>query len=109
MLKLLPDKFVLDDGKTDGESTYYQEIYIARVMYWDGVYSGQEYKEKVLETLSGLIHAELSEGTVNEKSLKVMPPSSMTSTDWKAWRTIASPPPWRIWRQRWRRCLCWAA
>lgn len=66
MLKLLPDKFVLEDGKTDGESTYYQEIYIARVMYWDGVYSGQEYKEKVLETLSGLIHAELSEGTVRE-------------------------------------------
>ena len=66
MLKLLPDHFVLDDGKTDGESIYYQEIYIARVMYWDGVYSGQEYKEKVLEILGGLVTAEISEGTVRE-------------------------------------------
>lgn len=66
MLKLLPGRFVLDDGKTEGESVYYQEIYIARVMYWDGIYSGQEYKEKVLETLAGLIQAEIAESTVME-------------------------------------------
>lgn len=66
MLKLLPERFALDDGKTDGESIYYQEIYIARVMYWDGIYSGQEYKEKVLKTLASLIQAELSDGTVRE-------------------------------------------
>lgn len=66
MLKLLPDCFVLDDGKTDGESIYYQEVYIARVMYWDGIYSGQEYKEKVLETLAGLIQAEIAESTAME-------------------------------------------
>lgn len=64
MLKLLPDNFVLDDSKVELESDYYQKIYIARLMYWDGVYSGQEYKEKVLEVLSGLAKAELSEGTV---------------------------------------------
>ncbi|MBP3568294.1 MAG: hypothetical protein J6K04_03920, partial [Lachnospiraceae bacterium] len=66
MLKLLPNNFVLDESKIESESTYYQEIYIARLMYWDGVYSGQEYKEKVLETLKGLEDAVLSEGTVRE-------------------------------------------
>jgi len=66
LMKLLPNCFVLDDGKIDGESTYYQEIYIARVMFWDGIYSGQEYKEKVLDVLSGLMGTELSESTVRE-------------------------------------------
>ena len=66
MLKILPNRFVLDDGKTEGESTYYQEIYIARVMFWDGIYSGQEYKEKVLEILNSLIKAELANSTVQE-------------------------------------------
>jgi len=66
MLKLLPERFELDDGKNEDESVYYQEIYNARVMYWDGIYSGQEYKEKVLDVLGGLIHAELGDSTVKE-------------------------------------------
>ena len=66
MLKILPECFVLDDGKIEEESTYYQEIYIARLMYWDSIYSGQEYKEKVLEILAGLIQAELAESVVKE-------------------------------------------
>ncbi len=66
MIKILPERFALEDGKTENESIYYQEIYIARIMFWDGIYSGQEYKEKVLEILSGLIRAEISEGTVME-------------------------------------------
>jgi hypothetical protein len=61
MLKLLPGRFVLDDGKMEEESIYYQEIYIARVMFYDGIYSGQEYKEKVLEVLGELIRAEIAE------------------------------------------------
>ncbi len=64
MIKLLPNHFVLDDSKVENESEYYQKIYIARLMYWDGVYSGQEYKGKVLEVLAGLAKAELSESTV---------------------------------------------
>jgi len=66
MLKILPTRFVLDDGKNGEESIYYQEIYIARVMYWDGIYSGQEYKEKVLSILAELIRVELAESTVKE-------------------------------------------
>ena len=66
MLKILPDRFVLEDGKTEEESIYFQEIYIARLMFWDGIYSAQEYKEKVLEILGGLIRAEISNSTVME-------------------------------------------
>lgn len=66
LLKILPDCFVLEDGKTDEESVYFQKIYIARLLYWDGIYSGQEYKEKVLEILTNLARAELSETAVNQ-------------------------------------------
>ena len=64
MLKIIPNKFVLDNGTIEGESAYYQEIYIARIMFWDGIYTGQEYKEKVLEILAGLIRAEIADGIV---------------------------------------------
>lgn len=66
MLKILPDHFILEDGKTEEESIFYQEIYNARLMFWDGIYSGQEYKEKVLAILNELIQIEISEETVNE-------------------------------------------
>ena len=66
MLKILPENFVLDDGKTDEESVYYQKIYIARVMFYDGIYSAQEYKDKVLEVLGELIRAEIAESFVAE-------------------------------------------
>ena len=66
ILKLLSPKFVLDDSKFNNESDYYQEIYIIRVMFYDGIYSAQEYKEKVLEVLGELIRAEISESTVKE-------------------------------------------
>lgn len=67
MTKLLPDNFILDDNsKIANESDYYQEIYIARLMCWDGIYSGQEYKDKVLSVLGGLVKSQLSDGTVRE-------------------------------------------
>ena len=66
MLKLLSPQFALDDARFGGESIYYQEIYIARVMFYDGIYSAQEYKEKVLEILGELIGAEISESTVKD-------------------------------------------
>lgn len=67
MTKLLPDNFILDDNsKIANESDYYQEIYIARLMCWDGIYSGQEYKDKVLSVLGGLVKSQLSDGTVWE-------------------------------------------
>lgn len=64
MLKILPDRFILEDGKTENESIYYQEVYNARIMFWDGIYSGQEYKEKVLDILNELILVDISEETV---------------------------------------------
>jgi len=66
MLKILPDRFILEDGKTENESIFYQEIYNARIMFWDGIYSAQEYKEKVLDILNELVFVEISEDTVTE-------------------------------------------
>lgn len=66
LLKLLPARFVLDDGKTEGESVYFQEIYVAKVMFYDGIYTAQEYKERVLEILGELIRAEIADNTVME-------------------------------------------
>lgn len=66
ILKILPARFVLDESKNDEESIFYQEIYIARVMFYDGIYSAQEYKEKVLDILGDLIRAEIAEGVVKE-------------------------------------------
>lgn len=66
ILKILPECFVLDDGKIDGESIYYQEIYIARILYWDGVYSGEKYKGKVLDVLTNLAKSDLANHTVQE-------------------------------------------
>ena len=66
LMKLLPCRFVLDNGKIDDESAYYQEIYIARIMFYDGIYSGQEYKEKVLEVLGELIRSEIADATVRQ-------------------------------------------
>jgi len=66
MLKILPDRFILEDGKTENESIFYQEIYNARLMFWDGIYTANEYKEKVLAILNELILIEISEETVAE-------------------------------------------
>lgn len=66
MLKILPDRFILEDGKTENESIFYQEIYNARLMFWDGIYNAREYKEKVLEILNELVLVEISEDTVSE-------------------------------------------
>ena len=66
MLKILPDRFILEDGKTENESIFYQEIYNARLMFWDGIYTANEYKEKVLAVLNELILIEISEETVAE-------------------------------------------
>ena len=35
-------------------------------MIWDGSYSAQEYKEKVLEILGDLIRAEIADSVVSE-------------------------------------------
>ena len=60
IVKLLPERFVLDDSRMDGESEYYQDIYISRILYWDGVYTAEEYKEKVTKTLAILAGADVS-------------------------------------------------
>lgn len=64
LLKLMPEKFILEDGKYDEESPYFQEVYNARLLYWDGVYTGEQYKKRVLDVLNDLIRSGLSEDTI---------------------------------------------
>lgn len=60
LLKLLPERFLLDDGRMAGESEYYQEVSVSRILYWDGVYTAEEYKQKVTKTLAMLADADVS-------------------------------------------------
>ncbi len=66
MLKILPSKFSLEDNRIDTMNSYYREIYIARVLFFDGILSPKQYKEKVLETLSTLVKSDLSDGIIQD-------------------------------------------
>lgn len=72
ILKLVPGRFILEESKIEAESSYYREIYIARVLFYDGVYSPNEYKEKVIRTLTGLAEANVSMNTFHEYLAKMM-------------------------------------
>ena len=72
ILKLVHGKFVLDNNAAVGESEYYQDIYVARVLFWDGVYSPAEYKDKVIATLAQLAEADISMDTFHEYLAKML-------------------------------------
>ena len=72
MLKVLPKKFSLEDNKLDNVNSYYREIYIARMLFFDGVLSPKQYKEKVLEILSALVKSDLSDETVKDYLSQMM-------------------------------------
>ena len=72
MLKILPSKFSLEDNRLDNMNSYYREIYIARVLFFDGILSPKQYKEKVLETLSALVKSDLSDGTIQDYLSQMM-------------------------------------
>ena len=72
ILKLVHGKFILDNNTTVGESEYYQDIYVARVLFWDGVYSPAEYKDKVIATLTHLALADISMDVFHEYLAKML-------------------------------------
>lgn len=72
MLKILPSKFSLEDNRLDNMNSYYKEIYIARILFFDGILSPKQYKEKVLETLSALVKSDLSDGTIQDYLSQMM-------------------------------------
>lgn len=72
ILKLVHGKFILDNNTTVGESEYYGDIYVARVLFWDGVYSPAEYKDKVIATLTHLAEADISMDTFHEFLAKML-------------------------------------
>lgn len=55
---------VLADSRmnTDNYGIYFKEVYIARLMYRDGIYTGNEYKDQVLITLSDLAANAVNDG-----------------------------------------------
>ena len=72
ILKVLPAKFSLENNRLESVNTYYKEIYIARILFFDGVFSAQRYKDKVLEILSMLVKSDLSNETVQEYLSQMM-------------------------------------
>ena len=70
--KLLYGNFILDNNTAAGESGYYQDIYVARVLFRDGVYSPAEYKDKVIATLTQLALADISMDTFHEYLAKML-------------------------------------
>ena len=63
LLKLLPAVFHLEGNKLEGESEYFKDIYCSRVLYYDTVYKGAEYKDKVIGTLTDMATANIADGT----------------------------------------------
>lgn len=72
LLKLIGGHFILDNNTVSGENDYYKEIYIARILFWDKVYTPSEYKEKVIATLRHLAEANISVDTFNEYLAKML-------------------------------------
>ncbi len=70
--KLIQGRFLLDNNTLAEESDYYKDIYIARVLFWDGVYSPTEYKDKVIAILAQLAEADISMNTFHEYLAKML-------------------------------------
>lgn len=72
ILKILPARFSLEDNYLANVNIYYKEIYTARMLFFDGILSPQQYKEKVLETLSTLVKSDLSNATIQDYLSQMM-------------------------------------
>lgn len=72
ILKVLPARFSLEDNRLENANVYYKEIYIARMLFLDGIFSPQYYKEKVLETLTTLVKSDLSNETIQDYLSQMM-------------------------------------
>ena len=72
IMKILPAKFSLEDNRLENANSYYKEIYIARMLFFDGILSPKQYKEKVLEILSTLVKSDLSDETMQDYLSQMM-------------------------------------
>jgi len=70
--KLIPGRFYLDGSAIAEENEYYQDIYIARVLFWDGIYTPADYKEKVIAGLTRLAEANISMDVFHEYLAKML-------------------------------------
>ncbi len=63
LLKLLPERFAMEETTLTGDNDYFKEVYVSRVLYYDGIYSAAEHREKVRSVLMQLAEAEIASET----------------------------------------------
>ena len=72
--KLLNAKFIIEDRRLESDqySEYYKEIYKTHILWRDGVYSAEEYKEQIDEVLRLLGEADISEETFQTYIMQII-------------------------------------
>lgn len=74
LMRLLKLKFVIEDEKMDSDrySEYYKEIYQKKLLWRDGIYSVEEYKEEIEGILKKLGRADISEETFDRYTMQIL-------------------------------------
>ena len=74
LMRILQLTVVLEDKKMESDrySEYYKEIYKKKVLWLDGIYSIEEYKEEVKEILNRLGRADISEETFERYTMHII-------------------------------------
>lgn len=74
LMRILQLTVVLEDKKIESDrySEYYKEIYKKKVLWRDGIYSIEEYKEEVKEILTRLSRADISEETFERYTMHII-------------------------------------
>ena len=74
LIRILQLTVVLEDKKMESDrySEYYKEIYKKKVLWLDGIYSIEEYKEEIKEILTRLSRADISEETFERYTMHIV-------------------------------------
>ena len=74
LMRILQLTVVLEDKKMESDrySEYYKEIYKKKVLWLDGIYSIEEYKEEIKEILTRLSRADISEETFERYTMHII-------------------------------------
>ena len=74
LMRILQLTVVLEDKKIESDrySEYYKEIYKKKILWRDGIYSIEEYKEEVKEILTRLSRADISEETFERYTMHII-------------------------------------
>ena len=74
LIRLLKLNFIIEDEiMTSGRySEYYKEIHKKKILWQDGIYSIEEYKEEIEEILKRLGRADISEETFDRYTMQLL-------------------------------------